>query len=136
MAPEVLNFILYENEMEYIHKLLDYTQKYDKPWVIDMWSLGCVLLEIVSGIPLWMSLKTLATKYEDKTEHIKYGLFAVKGRLFDKIIRRQIEVIQNLDQCLEQENYSGIKLEPDLKALLKRMLALNPNKRISPSEVI
>ena len=58
MAPEILNFILYENELEYIHKLLEYVQKYNKPWVIDIWSLGCVVLEIVSGIPLWMSLKT------------------------------------------------------------------------------
>jgi hypothetical protein len=30
--------------MEYIQKLLDYVQKYNRPWVIDMWSLGCVLL--------------------------------------------------------------------------------------------
>lgn len=53
--------------MEYIHKLLDYVQKYNKPWVIDMWSLGCVLLEIISGIPLWMSLKTIAVKPEEKS---------------------------------------------------------------------
>lgn len=126
MAPEILNFILYENEMEFIQKLLDYVQKYNRPWVIDMWSLGCVLLEIVSGVPLWMSLKTIVAKPGEMKEHIKYGLFAVKGRLFDKIIRKQIEVIQNLDHYLEMENYSGIKLEPDLRALLKRMLALNP----------
>lgn len=44
MAPEILNFILYENELEYIHKLLEYVQKYNKPWVIDVWSLGCVVL--------------------------------------------------------------------------------------------
>jgi len=88
--------------MEYIHKLLDYVQKYDKPWVIDMWSLGCVLLEIVSGIPLWMSLKTIVVKPGESTENLKYGLFAVKGRLFDKIIRKQIEVIQNLDHFLEE----------------------------------
>lgn len=85
-------------------------QKYHKPWVIDMWSLGCVLLEIVSGIPLWMSLKTIVQRPDDGSEHIKYGLFAVKGRLFDKIIRKQIEVIQNIDHYLENENYSGIKL--------------------------
>ena len=98
MAPEILNFILYENELEYIPKLFEYVEKYNKPWVIDVWSLGCVILEIVSGIPLWMSLKTVVRK--KSTELIKYGLFAIKGRLFDKIIRRQIEVIQNLDHYL------------------------------------
>lgn len=102
MAPEILNFILYENELEYIHKLLEYVQKYNKPWVIDVWSLGCVVLEVISGIPLWMSLKTIVKKIDEDEEVIKYGLFAVKGRLFDKIIRKQIEVIQNLDHYLYQ----------------------------------
>lgn len=102
MAPEILNFILYENQLEYIHKLLEYVQKYNKPWVIDVWSLGCVVLEVISGIPLWMSLKTIVKKIDEDEETIKYGLFAVKGRLFDKIIRKQIEVIQNLDHYLYQ----------------------------------
>ena len=47
-----------------------------------------------------------------------------------------MEVIQNLDNYLFEENYSGIVLEEDLVVLLKRMLALNPAKRISPSEII
>lgn len=66
-----------------------------------MWSLGCVLLEIVSGIPLWMSLKTLVRR--KGCDIIKYGLFAVKGRLFDKIIKKQIEVVQNLEHYLVEE---------------------------------
>jgi len=28
-------------------------------WAVDVWSLGCVLLEIVIGVPLWMSLPML-----------------------------------------------------------------------------
>lgn len=55
-------------------------KNYDNPWVIDTWSLGCVIFEIVSGIPLWMSLKTLVTI--EGIELIKNGAFAVKGRLF------------------------------------------------------
>lgn len=60
MCPELLNFILIENGQP---KVLSHTldKTYDKPWVIDVWSLGCVLLEIISGIPLWMSLDTLVT---------------------------------------------------------------------------
>ncbi len=46
-----------------------------------MWSLGCVILEVISGIPLWMSLKTLVIK--KGKESIEYGLFAVKGRLIE-----------------------------------------------------
>jgi dual specificity tyrosine-phosphorylation-regulated kinase 2/3/4 len=64
--------------MNYHQSLLKYLAKYKKPWVIDVWSLGCVILEILSGIPLWMSLKTIVTK--KGREKIEYGLFAVKGR--------------------------------------------------------
>jgi dual specificity tyrosine-phosphorylation-regulated kinase 2/3/4 len=39
-----------------------------------------VLLEIISGIPLWMSLKTIVSK--KGKEKIEYGLFAVKGRYY------------------------------------------------------
>ena len=80
MAPEILNYILYENQQEYAPKLLQFLKNYDNPWVIDTWSLGCVIFEIVSGIPLWMSLKTLVTV--NGKEVIKNGAFAVKGRLF------------------------------------------------------
>ncbi len=78
--------------------MLEYVQKYNNAWVIDVWSLGSVLLEIVSGVPLWMSLKTLVRR--KGMEIIRYGLFAIKGRAFDKIIKQQLEVIQNLDHYL------------------------------------
>lgn len=34
---------------------------------------------------------------------IKYGLFAIKGRAFDKIIKQQLDVVQNLDYYLYEE---------------------------------
>ena len=49
MNPEILNFILYENSTNYHESLLKYLAKYKKPWVIDVWSLGCVMLEILSA---------------------------------------------------------------------------------------
>ena len=81
MAPEILNYILLENNMNHFPQLLDYLEEYDNPWTIDIWSLGCVILEIISGIPLWMSLKTVVNK--NNVEIIEYGLFAVKGRYFN-----------------------------------------------------
>jgi dual specificity tyrosine-phosphorylation-regulated kinase 2/3/4 len=45
-----------------------------------------------------MSLKTIV-KQRNK-ELVRYGLFAVKGRTFDKIIKKQLEVVQNLDRYL------------------------------------
>lgn len=61
-------------------------EKYKNPWVIDVWSLGCIILEIVSGIPLWMSIDT---KIEEKEIRVT-GLFSAKNRVFSKIIQKQI----------------------------------------------
>ncbi|CAD8099105.1 unnamed protein product [Paramecium sonneborni] len=133
MCPEILNYILYENQMNYRPCLMKYLRNYKKPWVIDVWSLGCVILEIISGIPLWMSLKTIVSK--NGKEVIDYGLFAVKGRVFDKIIDRQMEVISNLDTYIEK-NYSGLKIDNQIRFILKEMLNLDPEKRLSPKQIV
>jgi dual specificity tyrosine-phosphorylation-regulated kinase 2/3/4 len=143
MCPEILNFILYENKMDHIESLVKFVAKYNKPWVVDIWSLGCVILEILSGVPLWMSLKTIVNN--KGKDQIETGLFAVKGRfyfliiesrIFDKIIERQIEVVTNIDSHFEKSMFSGIKIDKELKYLVKRMLQLDPEKRISPKEII
>lgn len=58
MPPEILNYILFQNKMEFDKDMLSMMSDYKNPWTIDIWSLGCILLEIVSGVPLWMSAKT------------------------------------------------------------------------------
>lgn len=78
--------------------MLNKMEKYKNPWIIDVWSLGCIILEIVTGVPLWMSL---TTRIED-TNAKATGLFAVKGRLFNKIIQKQIDVVNNLDKYLSE----------------------------------
>ena len=27
------------------------------PWSVDVWSLGCIIVEIIIGVPLWLSLR-------------------------------------------------------------------------------
>ena len=98
MSHEILNYILCENESPYDEHILEKVRAYKNPWIIDIWSLGCVILEIINGIPLWMSLPLMI---EVDGQMIKsFGLFAVKGRGFQEIIDKQREVISNLDQVL------------------------------------
>lgn len=49
-----------------------------------------------------MSLKTFVNK--NGQELVRCGLFAVKGRIFEKIIERQMEVISRLDEYVAEEN--------------------------------
>lgn len=84
--------------MEYDKIMLQKMALYKNPWIIDTWSLGCILLEIVSGVPLWMSANTrISTTTQTVT-----GLFAVKNRVFSKIIQKQIEVVNQLDYHLKE----------------------------------
>lgn len=75
---------------------------YKNPWVVDIFSLGCVLLEIVVGVPLWMSLPLLVPSKSGASFCQKEGLFAVKGRLFPEIIKKQRNVISRLSEILEK----------------------------------
>ena len=97
-------------------------KNYENPWAVDMWSLGCVLLEIIVGVPLWMSLPLLVPNKVGKSFLQKEGLFAVKGRLFPEIIAKQREVVSRLSSVIDKENYSKIVLSPKMKKVLKGML--------------
>ena len=107
-------------------------KNYKNPWVIDIFSLGCVFLEIVVGVPLWMSLPLLVPNKVGNSMCQKEGLFAVKGRLFPEIIKKQRKIIGKLDDVIEKENYSRIELSEGMRKVLKGMLDLDFTKRISP----
>ncbi len=50
-----------------------------KPWSIDVWSLGTILLEILSGVPHWMGYKCRIVDRGTGKSSFKSGLFSVKG---------------------------------------------------------
>lgn len=136
MPPEILNYIIHENGGEYEENLYQQVMtNYKNPWAVDMWSLGCVVLEIVVGVPLWMSLPLLVPGKNGSWLQ-KEGLFAVKGRLFPEIIKKQRSINPLLEDILEKDNYSRITLTPNIRKTVRRMLEVDFNKRISPQEVI
>ena len=97
MPPEILNYILFQNKLEYDEDMLKKMEQYKNAWTIDIWSLGCIVLEIITGVPLWMSIET---KIQGKSGRVT-GLFAVKNRVFSKIIQKQIDVVNELDFHLD-----------------------------------
>lgn len=75
--------------------------------MFDVWSLGSILLEILSGFPLWLSLKS-RVKSLDGRSIINYGIFGVAGRDNGKILQKQNQIFS-----------AGAKFDK-LRALLKK----------------
>jgi serine/threonine protein kinase len=59
LAPEVLQFLEKRSKGQ-IEPSINLFKKM-KNWSFDMWSLGALFLEILSGFPLWLSYKGLLT---------------------------------------------------------------------------
>lgn len=106
------------------------------PWSIDVWSLGCILLEMVTGIPLWLSYK--ARIASDSPTPCTTGLFGVQGRLTSKIYLKQLSTVANLRKVLKTKHCCIGRLNTSDKFLdlLSRMLDPVPTQRISPTEIL
>lgn len=57
-------------------------------FIFDMWALASILLEVLSGFPLWLSLKSRVMSIEGRSI-INYGMFGVAGRDNGKILVKQ-----------------------------------------------
>ena len=58
----------------------------NKPWSIDVFSLGVTLLEIATGYPVWISKKCKSTNYSGRSL-IGVGVFGVPDRALKKIAK-------------------------------------------------
>ena len=103
-----------------------------EPWSIDIWSLGTIFLEIITGFPIWLNMKSRAIINNKSV--FSCGLFAVTGKDSRKIIEKQKEVLSDIRQVLKK--YSSISLDDEGIDLLNRMLDFNPQTRISPSDAL
>jgi dual specificity tyrosine-phosphorylation-regulated kinase 2/3/4 len=129
MPPEFLTALLGRNGESSIEQLAEISQA----WSVDVWSLGAVLLEIITGVPLWIPLKC---KVEGPTRKpLRFGLFACKGRAYDKIYLKQKALVETFGQTMSEylENWSEAE---GLFDLLANMLRWDPKRRISPADIL
>ena len=110
LPPEIQSFLTKRYTQERNIKVEDFAEI---SYVFDMWSLGSILVEILSGFPLWLSLKSRVLA-RDGRSIVNFGLFGVAGRDNGKILKKQTEVMggQNgfntLMKVLKQSfDYSG-----------------------------
>ena len=86
LAPEILDFM--EKRGRGAIESTTTIYKKMKKSSLDMWALGCVWLEILSGFPLWLAYKGRITNSKGKNI-LNFGIFGSSGRSNAKIIAKQ-----------------------------------------------
>jgi dual specificity tyrosine-phosphorylation-regulated kinase 2/3/4 len=103
-----------------------------QPWSFDIWSVGMILIEILSGIPLWMSLKSRVQR-KGKLVTCR-GLLAAQGRDPGVIFRIQGEIARDVPGTIKRNSTYDV---PDLLIdLIDKMIRWDPMRRISPSQAL
>ena len=106
-----------------------------EPWSVDIWSLGAIILEILIGVPLWLSYKCKTIDKKGR-ENLKMGIFAVKGRSHLKIVEKQKKWVEEweskISELIDLETEDGRMLGD----LVGRMMEWEPRRRISPRDVL
>ena len=85
LPPEIHSFLSKRFPQQTNARVQDFAQV---SFIFDVWSLGSILLEVLSGFPLWLSLKSRVLML-DGHSRINMGLFGVAGRDNAKIMTRQ-----------------------------------------------
>eukprot|EP00929_Paragymnodinium_shiwhaense_P084288 TRINITY_DN45053_c0_g1_i1.p1 TRINITY_DN45053_c0_g1~~TRINITY_DN45053_c0_g1_i1.p1 ORF type:complete len:806 (-),score=146.60 TRINITY_DN45053_c0_g1_i1:35-2452(-) len=110
-------------------------QRRSRPWSFDIWSLGCILLELCLGAPLWLSYKCRVAD-DQRLTSAATGLFAVPGRDAEKIMAKQSEALRQKGLHHTVRNAAGVHLGATGLDLLSQMLAWDPMDRISPKDAL
>lgn len=78
LAPEILGYLSNRNKGKFKEGVMS-VFKTMKIWSYDMWSVGALLLEVITGFPLWLSLKGRTKTLRGK-QIFGTGVFGVAGR--------------------------------------------------------
>jgi len=106
-----------------------------EPWSFDIWSLGAIFLEILTGFPLWLGLKGKITTRKGKNV-VNFGIFGVQGRVNAKIVNKQNTALKDLPSCMRKYDSYGYEKDAILMDFLYCLLDKSPSKRISPTEAL
>ncbi len=112
-------------------------------YVFDVWSLGSIITEILSGFPLWLSLKSRVKSIDGKSI-INYGLFGVSGRDNGKIMKKQEQLLRDgigplrtiIRKQFDAPQKGGVLDNEAFLELLQGMLEFNAPDRIAPRDII
>ena len=88
--------------------------------------MGIVLLEMITGMPVWLPMKC---KKKEGSRVFSQGLMGVIGRNPHKIIERQKAILnENLEETLTELDEIGVSQDPQVMDLLSQILQMDHEK--------
>ena len=113
-------------------------QKYGKP--IDMWSVGCILYELIVGTPLlpgkstkdMMKMMFAVTGFPDRKEYNEVKKECKIQQIdYDDLLQEKIKKKKNLLQTVSKFTHDEVAID-----LLLKLLQFNPKKRLTAEEAL
>ncbi len=113
-------------------------QKYGKP--IDMWSVGCILYELIVGTPLlpgkstkdMMKMMFAVTGFPDRKEYIEVQKECKIQQIdYDDLLQEKIKKKKNILQTVSKYTHDEVAID-----LLLKLLQFNPKKRLTAEEAL
>jgi mitogen-activated protein kinase 15 len=112
-------------------------QRYGKP--IDMWSVGCILYELLVGTPLLPGKSTKemikmmfeVTGFPDRKEYTQVQIECGIQIEYDDLLQEKIKKKKTLVQNVEQFTHDKYAID-----LLVKLLQFNPNKRLTAEQAL
>ena len=111
--------------------------KYEKP--IDMWSVGCILYELIVGTPLLPGKSTKdmikmlfgVTGFPDRKEYNEVKMLCKIEIDYDDLAQEKIKKNKNLLQTVSKYTQDEVVID-----LLLKLLQFNPKKRLTAEEAL
>ena len=113
------------------------SQKYGKP--IDMWSVGCILYELLVGMPLlpgkstkdMMKMLFSITGFPDRKEYNEVKNECKIQIDYDSLLQDKIKKKKNILQMLSGNTHDEVAID-----LLLKLLVFNPKKRLTAEQAL
>ncbi|KAL4471482.1 hypothetical protein ABPG74_008375 [Tetrahymena malaccensis] len=132
MPPEVLKQILGKQKTDIFSE--------DVSWSVDIWTLGCIIIEIITGIPVWMPQRCLLHTHGVDPKKVTSGLFSHKQRRIDRIFEKQVKFSNQIEQFAKQYLNptcpTVFKIDQNLYNIIVGIFKLDPKDRIPPKQII
>ncbi|KAL4476288.1 hypothetical protein ABPG74_010021 [Tetrahymena malaccensis] len=136
MPPEFLKHLIadkFEDEQlqqDVQYDVFQYAVDPEAPSSLDIWSLGCLILELVLAVPLWV---TQRCRVKQKN-FIMRGLFSTKERKIEQIYTKQKKFLKQYLQIMKSLKINN--LDKQIKLILDGCLKINPRERITPEQIL